>query len=235
MEFKSEQLWPLVLPRLRSYQESHNWDVGLVTSVTNSTVKTVTGWLNGQPPNGERLIKLWHLLAAVGLESPELAKLPAFNRYCGELLTFGVTTMEELQEICNVGMPKSILLMLRGKPPMHPQYDLAELKELYEARLQARRAELMSAPLPEAGPERIEPPSGAPSPARSKGEHLITYAASMLKGVLPLVRQLNSEQSSAVDRSGLRDAVGNDDMFELSNILNDLCSERARDHGRTGQ
>lgn len=236
MEVKSEQLWPLVLPRLRSYQESQQWDIGLVTQVTGSTPKTVTGWLNGQTPNGERLIKLWHLLAAVGLESPELATLPGFNRYCGELLTFGVITMKELQEICHVVKLQSVLRMLRGMPSMRPQYSQEELQELYEATLQSRQAEIVPMNQPETGPERTAPPDESPvSTVSPKDDKLIVYAASMLKGVLPLVRQLDSEHSTPADRSRLRELVGNDDMFDLSNILNHLCSERARNHGRTGQ
>lgn len=235
MEIKSEQLWPLVQPRLRLYEASQDWDIGLVAKVTDSTTNTVAGWLTGQTPNGERLIKLWHLLAAFGLESPELDSLPGFNRYCGELLTFGVTTMKELQEICNLAKPQSVLLMLRGKPLMRPQFNLEELIELHSDELQARRAELVSVNIQEIRPRHAKPSGATPPPAGSKGEHMIVYAASMLKGVLPLVRQLDSEQSSAADRSRLRELVGNDDMFDLSNILNHLCSERARNHGRTGQ
>lgn len=235
MEVKSEQLWPLVFPRLRSYQESHDWDIGLVAQVTGSTTNTVMGWLIGQTPNGERLIKLWHLLAAVGLESPELDKLPAFNRYCGELLTFGVVSLKDVQEVCHVANPQSALLMLRGKPSMRPQFNLDELHELYENKLQSQRAMLLPVGSQERGSQVAEPVSDSLPMVGSKSEHLIIYAASMLKGVLPLVRQLDSEQSSALDRSKLREFVGHDDMFDLSNILNNLCSERARNHGRTGR
>ena len=70
MEIKSEQLWTVVRPRLRAYL-GRTWDFGLVAKMTASAVPTVTGWLADQTPPGERLIRLWHMLAAVGFESPE--------------------------------------------------------------------------------------------------------------------------------------------------------------------
>lgn len=232
MEIKSEQLWPLVQPRLRSYL-GRTWDFGLVTNTTGTTTSTVTGWLADQvPPSGERLIKLWHLLEALGLESPELAELPGFNRYCGELLTFGVITMKELQEICELANSQSALLMLRGKPPMRPQLTVEELYELHDETLQVRRADLFDSSGPDSGQETSDDTSAMS--VSIQGGDVVVFTASMLGTVLPLVRHLDSDQATPADRSRLRALVGNDDMFDLSNILNHLCSERARDHGRKG-
>ena len=77
MEIKSGELWLLVGPRLRTYMEQL-WDFETIAQMTSSTVGTVSGWLAGQTPPGERLIRLWHILSTAGLESPELDKLPPF-------------------------------------------------------------------------------------------------------------------------------------------------------------
>lgn len=231
MEIKSEQLWSLVKPRLRTYL-GHTWDFGLVATVTGSTVPTVTGWLADQTPPGERLIRLWHLLAALGLESPELADLPSYNRYCGELLTFGVVDIKELQQICNLANTQGVLSVLRGTPPMRAQFNVVELRELHDEALQARRAELTPVNL---SPSDRDRDNTVHEEVRFDGDDLIVFTASKLSSVLPLLRHLESEQATAEERSTLRMLVGNDDMFDLSNILNRLCSERARTHGRTGK
>jgi hypothetical protein len=52
--------------------------------------------------------------------------------------------------------------------------------------------------------------------------------AMLLSAAMPMVRVLNSDACSPEDRSYLREIMGEDGIFELSNILNALCSERAR-------
>ena len=63
----------------------------------------------------------------------------------------------------------------------------------------------------------------------------LLVTATLLGAVLPLVRHFNSDACNPQQRSSLRKLVGSDEMFDLSNIVNNLCSERARDHGRSGQ
>jgi hypothetical protein len=233
MEIKSEQLWSVVKPRLRMYI-GHTWDLELVAKTTGSTVPTVTGWLADQVPPGERLIKLWHLLAASGIDSPELDGLPAFNAYCGKLLMLGVVDIKELMTVCHLANPQGVLSVLRGTPPMHPQFTAHELQELYGDEVQTRLHEItrVDTKKTSAPPQA---PSRAPSALHAVSPATVTVLAAHLEAVLPLVRLLNSDACSAEDRSRLRSLIGNDEMFELSNVLNNLCSERARNHGRTGQ
>lgn len=54
--------------------------------------------------------------------------------------------------------------------------------------------------------------------------------AALIRKSLPLARDLvNSSDAEA--RSALRASVGDEDFFEFSNIINALCSERARTDG----
>ena len=233
MELKSDKLWTLVQPRLRLFI-GQTWDFELVAETTGSTVPTVTGWLADQVPPGERLIKLWHLLAASGIASPELDGLPAFNAYCGKLLMLGVVDVKELQSICHLANPQGVLSALRGTPPMHPQFTVDELQEMYGDEVQIRLRTIIRYDNVES-PAPAKPAVSEVAEQRTVGAAMVTLTAAHLGAVLPLVRVLNSDESSAKDRSRLRSLVGNDEMFELSNILNNLCSERARNHGRSGQ
>jgi hypothetical protein len=241
MEIKSKQLWSLVQPRLREYL-SQTWDFNLVASMTGSTKLTVTGWLADQIPPGERLIRLWYLLEASGLKSPELNKLPSFNRYCGELLTFSILDMKDLQSICNLASSQGVLSMLRGTPPLRPQYTLDELGELYGEMLQPLKQGLTQLDTP--GPERLSlggsvqataPVSVDDGSFAETASVNMLFEASRLCSVLPLVRYFDSDDCSAEQRSRLRRLVGNEEMFDLSNHFNNLCSERARELGRSGK
>ena len=52
--------------------------------------------------------------------------------------------------------------------------------------------------------------------------------ASLLGASAPLAKVLLSEATTAEERSKFRELVGTEVLFELSNTLNALCSERAR-------
>lgn len=236
MTMTSDGIWSLVGPRLRLFL-GQTWNFDFVAEATGSTVPTVSNWLANQVPPAERIIKLWHLLAAVGYDSPEIDELPVFNRYCGELLAFGVVGFDELKDFCGVTDANAVLRMLRGTMPQRPQFTPEELSELYERELRKRKADaprvdvLVSTETPEA--ELISQPS-AQAADTIGNVGLVVSTASALSSVLPLVRYFDSDDCMSVERSRLRALVGNDGMFELSNHLNNLCSERARSQGRSG-
>ncbi len=234
MEIKSEQLWSLVRPRLRSYL-GRTWDFDTVAQVTGSTVQTVAGWLAGQAPPAERLIKLWHVLAILGYESLELEELPAFNRYCGELLTFGGVGNEELQHIWGLHHSQGVLAALRGTPPMHPQYTLEELRVMYDVTLQDAKSSFLQgreSPASQQGDLTARSSVDTSVITVLQGMDDVLFTATLLGALLPLLRHLNSDECTPQERSLLRTLVGNDEMFDISNLTSDLCSERARQHGR---
>ena len=146
--------------------------------------------------------------------------------------------MKELQGICNLVNPQGVLMMLRGTPPMRPQFTVEELRRVNDEVLQSMRAEIkpIDIAVPVASAPRKYVDSGElVRKTSANGDRILVFTASHLLAALPLVRYLDSEECTAEDRSTLRRLVGNEEMFDLSNHLNNLCSERAREQGRSGK
>lgn len=235
MEVPSSQLWSIVRPRFREYISTNGQRIGLVAHVTSSSPITVKRWLANGEPNGERLIKLWYLLAALGCESPELNKLDSFNRLCGDLLTFGVMSLDDLQAMMGVQHKQPVLMMLRGGTPLRKLLSYAELRDAHADQLDQLRKEVLDAwgvqsSDPQALPAEKEVHEIVT--ALSTGGDTLLVTAALLGALLPLARHLDSDDCTPQDRSKLRSLMGEDGMFELSNHFNRLCSERARSNGR---
>lgn len=242
MEIHAPQVWEKIHPRLVA-QKQQGIDLNEVAAFCEVNLDTVQRWLRGTPANGERLIRLWHLLALLGSDSPELRKLPAFNRYLAELLAFGVVSLDEACQIAGIKNTQSLFKITRGQPPMHPSFNLGELKQLYAPRLQYAKDQVQgggAVSQPAEPPETVAP-SGSPAmPSVPDLRQIVQHdnklvLATLLGAALPLARYLDSPASSAQERSAFRDLVGQENLFDLSNLLNNLCSERARDIGRSGQ
>lgn len=238
MHISGEKIWESVLPRLRDYI-GQTWDISTITSVTKCEPETVTDWLIlKQPAVGERLIKVWHLLANLGFSSPELEKLPAYNRYLGELLTFSVISNLDLLDILNLKNSQSVLHILRGQIPAAPKYDLEDLKVLFDEQLRAKKHATIKDAIPYIH-ERGSPPTPSTSTevvaqqAAPQAALLIPIAditatvAALVGALVPLLKVLVSDSTTADDRSKLREIAG-DEIFTGSNLLGALCSERAR-------
>ena len=228
MELKQEHLWPLVHARLRAYRAA-TWNIDQVAAATGSTPEPFTGWLASMEPTGERLIKLWHFLAASGCESPELNQLRPINRVCGQLLTFGLVDMAFLQSSIDVTQPQPVLRMLRGSEPFRWHVTEQELRELYGPELK----DALQGVSITGNSVITESTSVASSPlAFDLRSDPVVLTATLLGAVSPLVADLVSDSTSPEERSRRRDLLGNEQMFKLSTTFNRLCSERARDHGR---
>lgn len=211
---------------------------------------TVHAWAKGKhPAQGVNLIRLWHFLAAAGYDSPEMEKLHPYTKYAGELLAYSIVTIGEVGQIFGVKKVQSTHQHLRGMhQTAHPAFELDELKALYDEQLQKEKKKLREqlagaegSQEPETmarGPAHSTEPTttavsmGSVPPtdmlfARNKEAGIMTLAT-LLSSALPLARNINSDSCSPADRSRLRDLLGEGGVFELSNILNALCSERAR-------
>lgn len=244
MSLTGEYIWKQVSARLRLYI-GETWDSTAIADSTGSKVTTVADWIfEIQPPVGERLIKLWHFLAALDFESPELATLDEYNRYIGELLTFSVVDISDLQDILSVRNAQTVLQILRGQSPAAPKLQLTELKELYHDQLVTKKSECLKkatpyihkrgSPTPVSAPE---PPAETVKSAEPKAvlpvpiSDTVATAAALIGALLPLLRIIASDQISPATRSKLREYAGNE-IFEGSNLMSALCSERARDQLR---
>jgi len=249
-------LWEIVLPRLRDQVEHGKIEVEQVAVFCKAAPVTVRSWLKGDhPANGERLLRLWHILS-LGGDAPEIDSLPEVNKFLSRLYAFGVIDIQEVQlyagmDSAHVG---NVYKALRGQPLMRRPIEPAELYAMYEDQLTAAIAainpstattpttntnilEAASAPTPVAQQppretsEVISEPEIAPTITSvtsllSADPKLLL--ASLLGASAPLAKVLLSEATTAEERSKFRELVGTEVLFELSNTLNALCSERAR-------
>jgi hypothetical protein len=144
-ELPTEEIWKVVRPRLRRYVLEVD-NAGCIRDFTNSdNIRTVGMWLTGTLPFATALIKLWHLLADLGYESPELDALSPVNRYLGRLFAYDVLDMDALRgvDVLSVKLPQNVLRILRGQNLAAP-LTLGALEERYQAKLDARVAEKMA-------------------------------------------------------------------------------------------
>ncbi len=196
---------------------------------------------NSNPAQGTLEIRLWHFVLAAGYEIPEL-RIPQFNQYLAELYAYSVITIDEAKQLSGVKNNQDVLQILRGREPMQPAVGVEGLEEMYGESLQYAKSGLQDKlrafspsalpPLPEATPEVL-----AEAPAF---DVLVPVLAAMVKGVSPLAL-LALESWTPAQRSRLRELAGEElfelanSLFNLSQVLNALNSERARAQHREGR
>jgi hypothetical protein len=158
--------------------------------------------------------------------------LPEFGRYLGELLAFGVITLDTAQMVCGVKNAQGVLGITRGdRKPAHPTQTVQELRALYGEHLARAVSELKRnvAALEQGVVVAATASTGRPQPPASS-TRLVLEAAGAFSALLPVARYMVVE-ATAEDRALLRRLLGDSEMggmFELSGLLNQLCSERAK-------
>ncbi|MFZ1300996.1 MAG: hypothetical protein WAQ27_00215 [Candidatus Microsaccharimonas sp.] len=256
MEVKN--LWGIVSPRLRTQVQEGLVSPERIAEFCKAAPGTVRSWIKGEhPAKGEKLIRLWHLLA-IGGSAPELQRLPEFNRLVSELFAFDVINITEAQLLCGLNSDhvSNAYATLRGQDVMRPYLDVHDIRREYDERLRAAKQSFGASVAPEpvepirektyeAPPDPTpvvseEPPPAAtpavvaPAPAPVSVSPSLFQTdpklilASLLGAAAPIAKQLNSDAITAEERSQFRELIGAEVLFELSTTLNALCSERSR-------
>lgn len=81
---------------------------------------------------------------------------------------------------------------------------------------------------PAAAVRPLRPTASAVVRPKLSHDTILTSAANFAQGLLPLLELIASDAFSAAERAELRERAGGDGIFKLSNILENLCGERAR-------
>lgn len=81
---------------------------------------------------------------------------------------------------------------------------------------------------------RTRPKAKVKKAEMAQFELLAQTFAGLVATMQPLARYLESDQFSATERDIVRETAGQKNLFELSNVLSRLCSERARAIGGGG-
>ncbi|HTE57808.1 MAG TPA: hypothetical protein VK694_03605 [Verrucomicrobiae bacterium] len=237
---KAQKLGPLVVQRLRHAK----LDDDLVAEFVGVTTATIDTWLRKNiVPRGQQINRLWHLLALAGVDSPELKRVSAYGRYLGELMAYDLVSLEAAQHSCKLLNEQGVLHIIRGEqsPPTRPRDTLEDLRVVYGDDLEkAKRVwkEKLGLDDQEADPVQAdveELPAVLPTPvpallhmSADPGKHdRLLAIAQRFAAVTADARYLVSAGCTAEDRELVRELLGEDGMFNFSNLVNKLCSERA--------
>lgn len=217
--------------------------------------QTVARWARlGFSAEGESLIRARCLLELFGYEVVDFRSLPEPVRELARLIAYQCMTMDEavgIFEFAGKNQRHQAMSTLVGHSGLLPsrlaklQTFVDEYQEVIQKTHDERLASLRKRLTPAApkvtadalkasgvqSPRHIDLPVAAPVASVSRGAHavLIESAANQVRALLPLTELLLSDEFTAAERAHFRDLAGSDGPFKLSNRLNGLCGERARE------
>lgn len=260
MALNSTRLSATVGRRVRKSGLSSRQIADLIGSKDTTSARR---WLTGEnDPSGELRIRLWHLLAELGMKSPELNKLQQehpFGYYLGRLLALGVIDVKEMTAITGLKHTQQSYDILQGETAHHPTETVESLTAKYDSTLNSKIVKLhennslelsssieqaskptdqVSKDTTETAVVSVEPATPDTSTAWSLGETttkdreaFLFDIARKLADVAVLMRILLNT-CSAEERAQVRAHLGENGMFDLSQLVNRMCGERANQLGK---
>ena len=236
-----QDLWPM-LQRGLARQLSNGLSHASVAEVCQADVVTVMRWGNkGMKARGQYFNALWHVLDMLDeqVKQETIKIVPPYQWVVGDLYAFGIIDLQTACELFGVKNPQAAFRCLRGQEPMHPAFTIEELLEAYGEQRNARREEIRSELKPQSPVPEVPVTKDVPAAKSTSEPTRATIAlsppqtlASLLGAALPLARYLESDECTPEVRSKFRSLLGAENLFDLSNLLNALCSERSRKEGR---
>ena len=196
---------------------------------TNSSVLTAYRWAKGgQSLVGLRLIKTCYFLERLGYIVIELENLPPMVRGVGRLIAHNLFTVEEACRELSFSRPDHFVRLLRGDRKSSPKRmtKIQEIVKAYQPLLDEKGkdfSELYALTTSPIGPEDSD---SFPAPLQPEHAAVLQVLAKSLEIVLPLAELVLTEVYTPDERRELRKHVN---MFRVSNALNRLCGEMARD------
>lgn len=199
--------------------------------------QTIRDWTLGQPPIGTNLIRVRYFLVADGYAVSEIEKLHPLVRELGQLLAYGVLSLDAIRQEMGYSNTKDVLATLHGKQrPNNFEQRISRLVNKYRPSIAQRLRDnqhIHSIPAPAAS--RTSPTGRRPEAKPSiVGSHpidkrsVVESLAALIRAGLPLAELIESDVFSDQDRRQLRVLTGQNGVFRLANILNRLCGEEAR-------
>lgn len=200
-------------------------------------IRTIERWLSGAAkPVGENLIRVRIFLDAIGYRVSELEKLdPPVLDAC-KIVAFDIASVDDI--VGELGYPSAIgarsqtFRVLIGHARVLNNR-LTRLKSFTESASDLVQEQEKSFSkrfsVPKKEPALPAQKPRAPSPmGENRNDAVIAALAAMTRAMLPLAELALSDEFSAEERQKIRDLSGGDGVFRLSNKLNRLCGERAR-------
>lgn len=180
---------------------------------------TARRWMHGHElPNGERFYRLLAFLVQEGHQVEEYAAMSPVVRQL--TLLFSTTPAAEITEGLGYASPSHLWVVMRGESGMLPE------TERRAKRFLAKHGRVVEEEPPSEHPG--EPPGSQTGPTGSNHQ-LAVMLASHLRGALPLAKALADPDVPESCRDNLRELVGFDEFFELTNVLHHIGSRKARE------
>jgi hypothetical protein len=176
-------------------------------------LQTVNRWRRGASvPLGKSAIQLHYLLEFAGYTEHEWGETNDSVETVGRALAFGLITLDELTAHFNDACNSRLTQMMCG----HKHISVANQKVFDD--LAATHAWDIEAARGKCADLKIA----------SEKDKLIVELSNKLEALLPLVKDMVSDNWTEADRYELRDRAGRRTVFDLYNALGELCGERAR-------
>lgn len=187
--------------------------------------QTVTRWITGKIfPLGLSLLKLRFFLDSLGYQVDELenlknTSLPAYK--LAKMIAHGVVKVSEATKKLDFADNDEIyrIVLRSSRTSSGRERLIEELWEKNKDKVQARPLRIPRLPI------GLEP---ALPHVRAKDQEL-EIAAHLILALRPLAERIASDEFTPEERKHLRELVKGDGVFHLSNALNRLCGEKARE------
>ena len=230
-----------VLAQLKHFLCQYPDDLPLLAGFTGLNEKTIARWRDGDSvPIGESLLAVEYFLVRKGYEVSEFTLLDPRIRDFGALVVYGILTIKDAQEALDYGDAGGVFRILLGKTEPSPARldKIAEYVTTYRKELDAEYAATdVGQSVTLDSNQAVTAPKASVLPPvhqRNMGGHdkgaVITALAHLIRAATPLAKMVNSEEFSDGEREQLRKEAGERGVFDLSNLLNWLCSVDARKH-----
>jgi len=175
--------------------------------------QTVNRWRRGASvPLGKSAIQLHYLLEFAGYTEHEWRETNNSIEMVGKALAFGLITLDDLAASFSDGCTSRITQMMCG----HKHVSTANQK-IFDGLAETHGCNVETAR-----------ENYADLKIFSEKDKLIAELSNKLGMLLPLVKDMASDNWTEADRYDLRDRAGRKTVFELYNALGELCGERAR-------
>ncbi|MFZ2049122.1 MAG: hypothetical protein WAV25_02415 [Minisyncoccia bacterium] len=191
---------------------------------------------NPKSLKGLSLVKMRYFLTALGYSVTDLESMPAAARKFGELVAYDVLSMSDATAILNYKDDHGVFRVLHGQSTEIADSRLicmSEYASVHQKELDKRKKEWRQAwgiNMEETALAAVESPvtKSAPTSHKKTGDDDIIIFGGLVRALLPVASRLSSDDCTPEDRNNARSNAGGQAVFQLSNALNRLCSETAR-------
>lgn len=233
-----------LMRRLQSSQSFHE-KRRILAGVLGVEDSTIRRWMNGSVgPVGLSMIGIRYYLDLLGYQVAELVPLSGVMKDAGRLLAFKVVSYEEMARLTNyTEHPSALLAVLRGTRGISSEREVL-FREVVDAYRGDLAVTIKAIPrLVDLGPVATreqyveitaEPTNGAHKQTDAQTASVKSVRntkAELFRGLI--INLIDSAEYyfqpsvSEKEREKMRDVVGQENIFDLKNMLYRLCSSKA--------